>query len=30
MPELPREARDGERVELEAGLRNQPRLDAVW
>ena len=29
-PELPGEAGDGERVELEAGLRNQPRLDAVW
>ena len=25
----PWEARDGERVELEAGLRNEPRLDAV-
>ena len=29
-PELAGEARDGERVELEAGLRNQTRLDAVW
>ena len=28
-PEPAREARDRERVELESGLRNQPRLDAV-